>query len=126
MMLHKVPTIDRDSALYDQLIKARDEMEAKLMPARISDILTVLARLRFHYPTAGMNEKQFSYLLEDYVEDLSIYPIDLINDACKAYRRDGKHQFFPKIGELLTLIKEHWYPRRSRLQRINTLIDNSK
>ena len=98
-----------------------------MQPATSQGIINLLTRLSLHYPINGLEKSQFQTLMADFVEDLKpISPIDLIKDACTAYRRNGKHLYFPKIGQLLEMIAEPWKQRNWQYKKINILIEKAK
>ncbi|KIE05244.1 hypothetical protein NF27_DT00180 [Candidatus Jidaibacter acanthamoeba] len=97
-----------------------------MQPATSQEILEELDKLNRHYPIIGLNEYQLQELMTDYIEDLSPYPIDLIRDACTAYRRNGKHLYFPKIGQLLEMIAEPRKQRSWQYKKINMLLEKAK
>jgi hypothetical protein len=84
----KVPALNRDSMLYSQLIEAISRFERLLMPAKDAEIISLLAQLRLHFALQHLSEIEIGTLINDYLEDLSSYPIDIIEQACIDYRRD--------------------------------------
>jgi len=97
-----------------------------LKPATPKDILVILGNLRLHFNTNLMNQKEFELLLTDYIEELAIYPIDLIYEACRTYRKDPQSVFFPKLGQLLGLMSDKCYKRRWELQKLYKLLEVSE
>src|SRR3954470_7671756 len=77
-----VPVIVKGSSDYYALITAINQVEKALRPASPKEILYALAKLRLHYATSNMNEQELALLLEDYLNDLSPYPRDILEQAC--------------------------------------------
>jgi hypothetical protein len=122
-LCRKVPVITKDSMLYSQLIEAISRLERLLMPAKDAEVISLLAQLRLHFALPYLSEIEIGILMNDYLEDLSIYPIDIIEQACVDYRRDKNSLFFPKVGQLLGLIREKWYERKYKLQKLKKLLE---
>jgi hypothetical protein len=97
-------------------------LEQLMLPAEPRAILVELAKLRLHYSHLNLTQKELEILLGDYVNDLMPYPIDLIRAACISYRRDPKHLFFPKIGQLLQLIIDPCHMRKWQLDKMKKLL----
>jgi hypothetical protein len=120
-----IPIINKDSKIYSLLLVGIRQLEISLKPANTREILTLLAKLRLHFASSVMSEEEVAILLEDYLTDLAPYPADIIEQACIEYRKDGKNLFFPKIGQLLTLMDKYWYPRKFKLKKLNKLLELS-
>lgn len=122
----RVPVISKNSVVYDQLIEAISVIEKLLEPANETDIIPLLVKLRLHFSLQHLSEIEISILINDYLEDISIYPIDIIEQACIDYRKCEKSLFFPKVGQILALIKDKWYKRRYKLQKLKKLLETSQ
>lgn len=85
-------------------------------PAAVRDLLL---RLAMSCMLQDMPESAWAVHLEDFVEDLSDIPIDLIADACRTWRRQCK--FFPSIAEFLALAEPEARKRRHTLDRLRIL-----
>ena len=120
-----VPVLDKNSKSYVLLLIAIRKLEISLYPARPRDILQLLAKLRLHYASSHMSEKELSLLLEDYLNDLAIYPRDILEQACIAYRKSSENLFFPKISQLIKFMNELWYPRKAKLNKLRKLLEVS-
>jgi hypothetical protein len=116
------PAVAKNSNLFVELCQAEKQIIVALKPAKLSEILAILSKLRLHYPLANIESRQVEILLSDYVEDLSFSPLDLLLEACREYRRNPANQFFPKIGELLQPTKEKWCARKWQLIQIKIMI----
>lgn len=125
-LCRKIPVIDRNSRLYSQLLEAISRFEKLLEPSCDTETIQLLAKLRLHFVLSQLSEAEIGILINDYLEDVSIYPLDIIEQACIDYRRDKNSLFFPKVGQLLELIKERWYPRKYKLQKLKKLLDASQ
>ena len=123
--LEKIPVIAKDSETYRQLTEAVKHFEAMMSPAQSQDIVIELSRLRLHFPMSSLNDKQISLVITDYLQDLGPYPIDLIKKACRDYRCKNDSGFFPKISELIKLIKPAYYERKCHLKRLRILLETA-
>ena len=124
-LCHSIPIITKDSALYDQLIEAVNIIESLLIPARISQILPILVKLRIHFPITILSGDEISILMRDYLTNLSSYPLDIIEQTGDEYISDGKNNHFPKIGQLLEVIKVKWCLRKYKLKKLKKLLEVS-
>lgn len=68
------------------------------------EISTAIAKLAVHYYRPDFTPEHAKLLFADFAEDLRDYPIDRIEDACRAYRRDPENRFFPTPGQLRAYI----------------------
>ena len=99
--------------LPDALAQARQAMR----PAGAEVLLALLMRLA---AVVVMQDRTVGEtMLEIYVEDLGDVPVDLLEAACRHWRRTQK--FFPTIAELLELIEPELAQRRRRLVCLGTL-----
>jgi hypothetical protein len=64
-----------------------------------------------HYWRPDFTPEQMRYLMADYLEDLGHIEPERVEAACRQWRRNPENKFFPKIGELLELLKPEWEPR---------------
>ena len=95
------------------------------MPANELQIMPMLAMLRLHFPMSNLSTESADLLMRDYLNDLSPYPPDIIKEACLEYRHNGQNLHFPKIGQLLELVKKRWYQRKYKLQKLKKLLGAS-
>lgn len=61
-------------------------------------------------------------LYSDYILDLKDFPAWMIADACKKYRQNAENKFFPRVAQLIALIKPQWYEMTHKLKTIEKLI----
>ncbi len=121
----QVPIIQKKSKEYGMLIIALRQIEISLKPAKPEEILGLLARLKLHYTTNYISAEEFKYLLKDYLTDLAEYQKDIIEIACVSYRKSTDNLFFPKIGQLIKIMNEYWYPRKAKLTKLKKLLEVS-
>jgi hypothetical protein len=55
--------------------------------------------------------------MSDYLEDLSMFPIEIVEEACKRYRRQPGSRFFPKVGELTEIMAPMMKRHNEKLTR---------
>lgn len=120
-----VPVIPKKSREYGMLLISLRQVELSLKPARPEEILGLLARLKLHYTTNYRSAEEFKYLLKDYLTDLAEYPKDILEIACINYRKNTDNQFFPKIGQLIKIMDQAWYPRKAKLTKLKKLLEVS-
>jgi hypothetical protein len=120
-----IPVIDKSSSIYFELQSSIKNIENLLIEAHPKQILIEIAKLRLHYYSGKLSAKEEESLLDDYVNDLAKYPIDLIRIACVKYRQNANNLFFPKIGQLIELISDPWYDRKWQLTKMQKLLELS-
>ncbi len=103
----------------EQLPALIAEHERHLQPAPSKEILTRLAQLSVHFWHPDRPKGQARALLRDYVEDLAEYPVDLLEEGIRQYRRRGK--WFPKVSELREIMEPMLEARRLDLLRLRGL-----
>ena len=100
-------------------------MKELLKPAKSKEIMSSLSRLNLHFPITYLEDDEVDVLMNDFLSDMSEYPIDIIEKACADYRKDPNNLYFPKIGRLLGIIKKYWYMRKWKLERLEKLLSVS-
>jgi hypothetical protein len=100
-------------------------LENQLIPAHPRGIMMEIAKLKLHYHFHNLSEQEAESLLNDYIDDLVKYPIDLIKSACVKYRQNSQNLFFPKSGQLIDLISSDWYDRKWQLTKMQKLLEKS-
>ncbi len=103
----------------EQLPALIAEHERHLQPAPSEEILTRLAQLSLHFWHPDRPKGQARALVRDYVEDLAEYPIDILEEGIRQYRRRGK--WFPKVAELREIMETMLEARRFDLLRLRKL-----
>lgn len=68
-------------------------------------ISAILARLSLHYWRPDYSPEQAKLVMEDYLDDLAGHTPEQVSKACEQYRKNPDSKFFPKIGEIIELIK---------------------
>lgn len=124
--LQAIPVVIKGSRTYQQLIEAIRMMEVMLQPASSMQIMQSLANLRLHFPLGYMTEAQLALLMRDYIANLAIYPIDIIEQACIDYKRAADSEYFPKLGKIIALINKYWYLRKWELEKSKKLLAKSE
>lgn len=91
----------------------------KLGPAATpAQIQAQLAKLIPHYWTPDLTEAQMRSKFQDFCCDLEGVSVAGIEQACIAYRRDPKSEFFPKPGQLLALCKDDIAERKRTVRAL--------
>jgi hypothetical protein len=121
-----IPIILKDSGLYAELIRSIDDLQTHLEPACSEMILAELLKLRLHYANCNLTHQESKIILQDYICDLKLYPIDLIRSACIKYRISPESLFFPKIGQLIQLIAGPYHKRKWKLEKMTKLLEVSR
>jgi hypothetical protein len=93
-------------------------VEAALIPASRAEIVVRLARLARHFRTQRA-EFEWASLYRDYADDLAEMPPDILAEGIAAYRRRGKS--WPKVAELLEIMRPALAARRLQLRRLHIL-----
>jgi hypothetical protein len=126
IFLQDISAVPKGSKEYLTIMTYIRQIEIALKPAKPRKILSALARLRLHYATSHMSEQELALMLEDYINDLAEYPKDILENACIEYRKDGRNLFFPKVGQLIALVKQPWQLRKEKLHKLKKLVEASK
>jgi hypothetical protein len=105
-----------------QLPTIYSTLESGLRPTGKEALAIELGRLGLHCRPPDHSQSQLKILMEDYIEDLSEFPLDLIQDACKEWRRNEK--WWPKISELREIITKLHSERKNALFRANSIINS--
>lgn len=76
-----------------------------MQPSDRKQIAAILARLSLHYWRPDYTPEQAKLLFEDYLHDLADFTPTQIERACMDYRRKPGSEFFPKVSQLLEILK---------------------
>lgn len=90
-----------------------------LAPAERREAATVLGRLAVSSALEDRTEADWAMAMDDMLDDIADVPLDILEEACRAWRRMEK--FFPKICELLDLTGWRLAARRRVEQRLAVL-----
>lgn len=99
----------------------RDEAYRLLIPATSEEIGLHLGKLALHYPQPDLSETASATRWNDWIEDFSTTPLDILAAACRDWRR-SENRFFPSPGQLLALCVEARL-RRSLAVRAEEVIE---
>jgi hypothetical protein len=72
--------------------------QAAMRPATPQEIAVILGRLATHFPLPDLPPEHHQLAFDDYADDLAEYPIGVIAEAAREWRR--KERWWPKIAEL--------------------------
>lgn len=87
------------------------------MQAKIKEGLFALSA---HFPNSN-SDSQWRVIIEDYTNELSEFPQDIVLEAMRMWKRQGR--FFPKLSELFKLIDPLMDERRSFITRAEILLN---
>lgn len=90
-----------------------------LRPATEHEITVVLGRLAIHFWHPDQPEEHYRLMFEDWVEDLSEYPLAVLEQAATEWRRTQK--WGPKISEFRAICDTIADRRRTELLRLRYL-----
>ncbi len=121
-----IPVIERNSLIYNQVVKWSKILDEALLPAEPKHIFMHLTNLRVHFKGHALSETESKILIQDYIADLAHLPLDLIELVCKEYRYDGNSQYFPKAGQLRTKANQHLCIRVAKLNKLNAILQTSQ
>lgn len=76
-------------------------------------MLAVLNKIALHYWRPDFEPSQFKHLMGDYLNDLAAYSPDDVEAACESFRRNPDNKFYPRVGELLAILK----PKRDQFDK---------
>lgn len=115
------------SEAVNMLVVLAEKQEVILKPADPKEATVCLLRLRARYNQTAQNPKLMELLIEEDLQDLKDYPIDLIEKACKAWRDNVENQYAPR--SMSQLMGECWRDlaeRKRKKNRILALINRNK
>jgi len=110
-------TDEEKAHLPDTLQAYRDSMR----PADPDMIKAVIMRLTVTQRREDLPEGAWKIIVEDFIDDLARYPIDIITEAAVKWRRTNK--FFPTISEIIELCGPE-YQKRMRTGRRLAILEN--
>ncbi len=121
-----VPVISNTSALYSLITHWSRILQKALFPANPEDVFMELSKFKLHFLGVPLEERENEMLVSDYVAELSLFPIDLIELVCREYRLNEKNKFFPKLKELRLMLITPLKIRISKSNRLLALIEASE
>jgi len=102
-------------------IAAAKEIVRSLIPARPEQIALEIEALALHYPTINRTYEESLIINGHWLEDLSGWPLDMIQDACRNWR-NSPERYFPTPGQLKALSQASLDGRRSLAERARELL----
>lgn len=81
-------------------------MLAANQPAHPAEVSALVRRMLNHYRQADLNEADLKGVLEDWIDDLGDFPLDVLRDAFAAYRTGPRASFRPLPGNIIDLAKD--------------------
>ena len=111
------------TSISDEVKNALPEIiaacERSLVPATHEEATVILMRLSISCRMEGMTKATWKGHLQDFIEDMGELPPDILQEACRRWRRDNK--FWPAISEFLKLANPLLKERRRTAERLHTL-----
>lgn len=112
--------VPQDAQTMKDAMEADKMLRAVMQPCTKEQLAFTLKKLSLHVGMGKKTQTEVKLLFLDYFEDLSQYPIKLIEDACAEYRRlPNGNEFFPSSGRLIAMIK----PKFDKMQLLRRRID---
>jgi len=94
-----------------------------MRPVTKDQLADTFKRLNIHVGKQKKTPAEINSMTWDYYNDLSQYPIKLIEDACKTYRKaPGGNEFMPKSGKLIELMSAKWHKMKLMKVRIDKIL----
>lgn len=82
--------------------------------------LTLLER----YSKQKMKDNLRDAIVQEDLDDITPYPYDLVEKACKLWRQNIENKFAPRsVGQLMESVRIEWSERKKRKFRILKLLD---
>ena len=116
-------TVSRETAALMQIPENREAvstalkaMEASLKPATIDQIAASIEALSVFHHEPKRDAAAHRVWVRGWVEDLKKFPADIIEEACRQWRRNS-NPFMPKPGQLLAIAeplleqRQFWHQR---------------
>lgn len=100
-------------------------MQESLLPAQLEEIFEEVSNLKLHFLGNKLSERESEVLVKDYIVDLNFFPFDLIKFICREYRLSN-NQYFPKVGQLYTMLVPLFSARISKANKLLALIEASQ
>lgn len=120
-----VPVVSQNSDLYQSILYWSKVMQESLLPAQPEEIFEEVSNLKLHFLGNKLSERESEVLVKDYIVDLSFFPFDLIKFICREYRLSN-NQYFPKVGQLYTMLVPLFSARISKANKLLALIEASE
>lgn len=121
----KPPALKKGGEAYRLAVEEVRRLEAESQPAPVEAFSAILYKLQGHYWTPNMSEALARSVAQDYQRLLGKYPVDILQAACDDWLLNPTSRFFPKVGELEQILKEHQCKKNGRKRKIQLLIDSA-
>lgn len=119
---HMKPIPSTDKAI-EEAKRASVTLEALMRPATCNEIVIAIKKLSLICGKQNRTAKEIDSIISDYYNDLSGYPIRLINEACEAYRKlPDNNNFMPTSGKLIALMETKWHKMKFLKARIDKIL----
>ena len=94
-----------DPVFRQQLVTECETLVAANQPAHVVEVAGLVRRLMNHYRATDLTEADLQGIVEDWIEDLSDMPFDILRDAMSSYRQSAKARFKPLAGDIIELAR---------------------
>jgi hypothetical protein len=117
------PTPIRDPALLKEVIERLTQVESATQPAPRGELVSRIAVLLSHYRSDPHPPEIQSAIADDWAEDLGPYPLWVINEAARQWRRT--RVFKPQPSEMIKLCEHASAAIRKEWHRLSATIKAS-
>lgn len=120
-MLRALPQVTaEDRALLKQ---EQIRLHVCLIPIERKSAAVHLAKLRARYPERSIPQVALKMLVSDDLDDIAEYPEQLVEYACKVWRKNADNEWAPKsIGQLMECVKYEFRIMKQELHRVGKLL----
>ena len=115
--------MDRAKKIKSSIEAARDYYAQQLAPDTPQALLTRVELLNIRGFQKDLPDAAYEQIQADWIEDLSRFPADLVELACKRWRRSNVNRAPYGSGELMESVKSDYVRRKSIYMNANSVLN---
>jgi len=115
--------IPKTEAVMVDARNASKMLDSVMQPVTRDQIVIAIKKLSLHCGMQAKSPEDVKFMMTDYCQDLTEYPVSLINEACETYRKlpDG-NSFMPSSGKLISLMSHKYQKMKFLRTRIDKIL----
>ena len=110
-------------SMHDKIMLAKHFYEQELAPSDEDFIMTKIELLESRYFEKEIDDATQAKMSKEWVQDLTEYPADLIDEACRNWRRANQTYAPRSAGVLMESVKEKYVKRRCVYKNAVTVLE---
>lgn len=120
---YQMRPIPRGLKASNDALEAQKTLNGMMTPSTRDQVSIALKKLSIHCGKQNKTPQEINSMLADYYNDIGMYPIKLIEDACEQYRKQPENNnFMPNSGQLIAIMADKYHKMKFIRKRIDMIL----